>query len=66
MDLPPTSRIGFLDQAGNSIDSPVEWSPALIEVHVKQLDWEKVRLTRQRNEELPISLERLGGRTRIT
>src|SRR5947209_5160548 len=65
MDVPATSRIGFLDQAGNSINSPVEWSPALVEVYIKPQDWEKVRLTRQRNEEMPISLGRLGGRARI-
>ena len=62
MDSPPTSSIAFLDQAGNNIDGPSEWATAPVEVRVRTQDWEMVRLIRQNNEELPLSLSRLGRR----
>ena len=65
MDSPPTSSIVFLDQAGNNIDGPLEWATAPVEVRVRPQDWEMVRLIRQNNEELPLSLSHLGGQIRI-
>ncbi len=65
MDSPPTSGIAFLDQAGNNIDGPSEWATTPVEVRVRTQDWEMVRLIPQNNEELPLSLSRLGGQTRI-
>src|SRR5947209_5781917 len=67
MDLPPTSSIAFLDLTGNSIDGPLEWAHALIEVYASLQDWEKetVRLIRQGNEELPLFPRHLGGQVRI-
>lgn len=65
MDLPPTSKkLHFLDQAGNSIDGPREWTPALIEVHDALQDWTHLRLTRQTGEPLPLSLRLMNGQIR--
>lgn len=62
MELPPTSRrIHFLDQAGNSIDAPREWMPAIIEIRNAVQDWTHLLLMRQAGESLPVSLKIIHG-----
>lgn len=65
MDLPLISKIGFLDRMGNAIAGPGEWMEAQVEVRLSPQEWERVRLVRQTTEELPLSLSRLKGRTRV-
>lgn len=63
MALPPTSRLGFVDERGAPC-VPSEWTPGLIEVRGALEGWEGIRLWRQ-TEQLPVYLKRLGGEVRI-
>ena len=63
MALPPTSRLGFVDDRGAPC-VPKEWAPGLIEVRADVEGWEEIRLWRQ-TESLPVYLKRLGGEVRI-
>ena len=65
MALHPTSSIHFCDRGGNSIDGPEEWVPALIKVYGVQENWTEVRLIRQGNENLQVSLRLLKGEIQV-
>jgi len=65
MESPPTSSLCFLDLAGNYINEPVEWTPALIELPSD--NWKEATLMRQHihsEEILLISEKRVGGQWR--
>ncbi|MEQ9486106.1 DUF2357 domain-containing protein [Coleofasciculus sp. F4-SAH-05] len=64
MDLPPTSKLRFLNHKGEALQAPLEWQPGFIEIQVPKNKWEEVRLWRQ-GEELSISLKRLANKARI-
>lgn len=68
MELRPISKsyaFTFLDQRGNSIASPKEWMTAWVELHGVLHEWDEVRLLRQGNEELHISLKYFNGQKRV-
>ncbi|QSJ17796.1 DUF2357 domain-containing protein [Nostoc sp. UHCC 0702] len=64
MDLPPTSKLSFLNDKGEIIKAPAEWQPAYLEIHVPQEKIEQVQLWLQ-DKEIPISVRRLGGKFRV-
>ena len=64
MDLPPISKLSFLNYEGEIIKAPIEWQPACLEIHIPQKKIEQVRLWLQ-DKEIPISLRRLGGKFRV-
>ncbi|HEY9637113.1 MAG TPA: DUF2357 domain-containing protein [Coleofasciculaceae cyanobacterium] len=64
MDLPPTSKLSFLNHEGETLEAPLEWQPGFLEVQVPKDKWEEVQLWRQ-GEELSISLKRLGKKPRV-
>jgi len=53
-----------LDCAGNPIDVPIEWTPALIDVAISSDAWRDVRLFLQR-QEIPVRVTKLGGQARV-
>lgn len=68
MELHPISKsyaLTFLDQRGGSIASPKEWMLGWIELHGVLLKWDKIRLLRQGNEELPVSLRHFNGEKHV-
>ena len=64
MDSPRTSRLRFLTPECEHVETPREWTPALVEVDVPAERWEEVRLWRQ-GEAFPIYVRRLGGEPRV-
>lgn len=61
---PTSARIRLLARNGDPISTPVEWTPALVELLIVSADWERARLTLQ-GEAVPVSLRRLGGTARV-
>jgi hypothetical protein len=64
MDSPPTSRLRFLSVEGSPIETPREWTPALVEVLVDPEERSTVRLWRQ-GESLPVYLKVIRGKERV-
>ncbi len=64
MDLPHTSKLGFLSLEGEPLESPAEWQPALLEVRVPIEQRKEVQLWRQ-GTRLGIFLQEIKGKERI-
>ncbi len=64
MDLPHTSKLGFLSVEGEPLESPAEWQPGLLEVQVPIEHRKEVQLWRQ-GTRLRIFLQEIKGKERI-
>jgi hypothetical protein len=64
MVSPPTSKIRFLDSAGQHLDGPLEWATALIELALPVEEVGTASLMLQQRE-IPLRLERFFGPLRV-
>lgn len=64
MDSSRSSRFGFLSELGRTLDSPPEWTEALVSVDCESLDWRGARLTRNGGE-IPLFVSNVDGRDRV-
>jgi hypothetical protein len=64
MDLPPTSRLTFVDAAGESVVGPREWTHALIQVELDPALLTRTTLFRN-TEKLPLFVQQLGQSVRV-
>jgi hypothetical protein len=60
---PGTLRV--LNLSGDSIESPREWAPAFVEVMLGETSEWQAATVRLNDTELPLSLRRIGGTTRV-
>ncbi len=59
-DSPPTSSFDFLTPNGERLETPLEWSPALVAIDIPSQHWAKVSLTLQ-GQPLEFTLREIEG-----